>query len=63
MPSIMLSFVLVQEKEGKDKLKSRAEEAKLDVKKLFEAVPDVDFDLPSVADFLKEEGLEQVLGA
>jgi len=48
----------IKAKEGEEKAQSRCKDAKLSAASLFEADPEIDFDQPSVQDFLKAEGLE-----
>ncbi len=48
----------MQAKEGEEQAQSRCKDAKLSAASLFEADPEIDFDQPSVQDFLKAEGLE-----
>ena len=50
----------MQENEGQEKLEARCKAAKLDADKLFKADPEIDIDLPSVSEFLKAEGLEEI---
>ncbi len=53
----------MQDKEGEESLQKRIVAAKLDVKQLLEADPELDIDLPSVPEFLKAEGLESTFAA
>jgi hypothetical protein len=49
---------LPQAKEGEEKTQSICKAASLSAATLFEADPEIDFDQPSVEDFLKSEGIE-----